>query len=178
MSVEPSSSVPGRPQRRKPITGREFFLQMMKERTKGALYFHVSEEPRVVRLERSKIHESDFRPFLDPDDQTEGASARIECVRVTIASEVDPVFQLYYFEQTRRNGFDLNDSVTRELQGYADGLRRPWYGPILVIWDEDDVVTEANVGETADQILGYLNNFYEDVKRDDSIEYDKVEEEE
>ncbi|KAK7021991.1 hypothetical protein VNI00_017093 [Paramarasmius palmivorus] len=138
----------------------------------GALFFDVSEEPRIVRLERSKIEESNFRPFLD---QGEGTT-RIECIQIT--TEASQVFRFYYFEQTRRNEFDLNDPVTRELQGFTDGLQRPWYGPILVIWNEDDVVTEENLGLRADEILSYLNNFYEDVVRDDSIEYDRLDEQE
>ncbi|KAK7015513.1 hypothetical protein VNI00_019111 [Paramarasmius palmivorus] len=141
---------------------------------KAVLLFPTADEPEIVYLERRKIQANDFRPFMNAEDQ--GGSAAMQSTRVltTVAAER---FTLYYFEQTGRNGFDLNECISRELEGFTDGLSRPWYGPVLVIWEEDDVINAESLETLAEQIIVYINNSYESFERDGSIEYDMVESE-
>ncbi|KAK7015130.1 hypothetical protein VNI00_019211 [Paramarasmius palmivorus] len=141
--------------------------------SKAVLFFPTADEPEIVYLERRKIQANDLRPFMNAEDQ-EGGTATMQSTRVltTVAAER---FTLYYFEQTGRNGFDLNESISRELEGMTDGLSRPWYGPVLVIWEEDDVINADNLETLAEQIVLYINNCYESFERDGGVEYESIE---
>ncbi|KAK7026655.1 hypothetical protein VNI00_015545 [Paramarasmius palmivorus] len=138
----------------------------------AVLFFSVEEEARIVRLERTKIDEFDFRPLLDPDNQQDGGTADIKGIHTEGAPQG---YRLFYFEQTTRNGFPINDVITRELEGYTDGLRRPWLGPVVVIWDDDNVITRENLEEKVEAILLDIYNFYEEFVRDEGVPYDPIE---
>ncbi|KAK7025344.1 hypothetical protein VNI00_016055 [Paramarasmius palmivorus] len=114
----------------------------------------------------------DFRPLLDPDDQGEG-SAQIKGIH---ADGAPHSFRLFYFEQTGSNGFPENSCITRELEGFTDGLSRPWIGPLVVVWDEDGVITAENLEEKAEEIVTQINNFYEHFVRDDGVPFDRGDE--
>ncbi|KAK7020263.1 hypothetical protein VNI00_017755 [Paramarasmius palmivorus] len=154
------------------ITGHKGMDYLLSQCYKAALYFPTDDEPRIVRLERRKINGYDFCPYLDPDDQ-EGGTALIKAIH----AEGDQGFRLFYFEQTSRNSFAVNDCVTRELQAFTDGLSRPWLGPILVIWDDEDIITKENLEEKGEEILTQVHNFYEEFVRDDAVPFDTVESE-
>ncbi|KAK7014806.1 hypothetical protein VNI00_019248 [Paramarasmius palmivorus] len=153
------------------VTGHKGMDYLLAVQYKAVLFFAVDEEPRIVRLERSRIDEFDFRPLLDPDAQEDGATARIKGIHTNGAPQE---YRLFYFEQTARNGFPINDAVTRELEGLTDGLRRPWLGPVVVIWDEDNVITRDNLEEKAETIITDIHNFYEEFVRDDGVPYDSI----
>ncbi|KAK7018060.1 hypothetical protein VNI00_009134 [Paramarasmius palmivorus] len=145
-------------------------------RTKACLFFPVDDEPEIVILAQRLINAFDFRPYMDPTGHESGGACRIEGAHIERGSPQNYTF--YYFEQTQHNGFDLNDCVTRELEALTDGLRRPWYGPILVIGDAEDFITPENIELQAESIVIDISNFYEAVVRDHSVEFDSLEEEE
>ncbi|KAK7017909.1 hypothetical protein VNI00_018521 [Paramarasmius palmivorus] len=132
---------------------------------KFALFFPVTDEPEIVTLERRKVDVQDFRPYLQCSNSTLNAPPAIHSVRVATDR-----CTIYYFEQTGRNEFGENISVTRELE--AEGLLRPWHGPIIVLWDQDDALTSGNVEEKSNSIIGHLSSVYEAVERDHTIEYE------
>ncbi|KAK7024200.1 hypothetical protein VNI00_016508 [Paramarasmius palmivorus] len=134
----------------------------------------MTEEPRIVQLEWEKIDAFDFRPLLDPDDQENGGTAHIKAIHTEGAPQE---YRLFYFEQTARNGFPVNDCVTRELEGFTDGLRRPWLGPMLVVWDDNNVLCCDNLEEKAEEIISNVHNFYEDFIRDDGVPFNRLESE-
>ncbi|KAK7021737.1 hypothetical protein VNI00_017314 [Paramarasmius palmivorus] len=168
--------IPKTPQRHRggfpKVTGHKGMDYLLAVNYKAVLFFPVLEEPRLVRLERSKIEGFDFRPLLDPDDQEDGGTAHIKGIHTEGAPQG---YRLFYFEQTARNSFPVNDCITRELEGFTDGLRRPWLGPIVVIWDDDNVITGENLEEKAEEILTDVHNFYEEFVRDDGVPFDRIE---
>ncbi|KAK7016196.1 hypothetical protein VNI00_018961, partial [Paramarasmius palmivorus] len=156
------------------LTGHKGFDSLIQARYKAVLYFPTDDEPRLVRLERRRIDGFDFRPLLDPDAQPDGGTANIKGIHAEDSSEA---FRLFYFEQTGRNGFPVNDSITRELEGFTDGLRRPWVGPVVVVWEDDEVLTVETVEEKAESTVTQIHNFYEDFVRDEGVPYDRLEDE-
>ncbi|KAK7032454.1 hypothetical protein VNI00_013012 [Paramarasmius palmivorus] len=139
---------------------------------KSGLYFAVSDEPEIVSLRRSALEAGNLAPFLDPNDQEDGGACEIKCARI----ETGPPqhYRMYYFEQTAGNVFPLNECISRELKAHTGGLKRPWYGPVVIIWEEEDVISEDNMVELAQEFITQLNDFYEIVIRDNSIEFDKL----
>ncbi|KAK7014763.1 hypothetical protein VNI00_019284 [Paramarasmius palmivorus] len=132
---------------------------------KTILLFPVSDEPELVTLERQKVDARDFRPYMQASERRSIQNIRVQTDCCTI----------YFIEQTARNDFQENVSVTRELE--AEGLMRPWLGPIIVVWDQDDALTSDNWTEKCNEVIVHLSSVYEAVERDGSIEYEGMEEE-
>ncbi|KAK7026739.1 hypothetical protein VNI00_015512 [Paramarasmius palmivorus] len=168
--------IPTTPQRSRAkiprITGHKGMDYLLAASYKAVLFFPHSDEPRLVRLQRDKIAAFDFRPLLDPDDQEDGGTAHIKGVR---SEGAEQGFRVFYFEQTARNTFPINECVTRELQGFTDGLQRPWLGPIVVDWYDDNVLTAENLQEKVEEMIINIHNFYEDFVRDESVPFDRLE---
>ncbi|KAK7038934.1 hypothetical protein VNI00_010325 [Paramarasmius palmivorus] len=146
-------------------------------RTKACLFFPVDDEPEIITLSQRQINAFDFRPYMDSTGHENGGPCRIEGARIE-RGNISENYTFYYFQQTQTNGFDVNDCVTRELEALTDGLRRPWYGPILVVGDAEDFINEENLELQGESIVIDISNFYEGVVRDDSIEFDSLEDEE
>ncbi|KAK7024164.1 hypothetical protein VNI00_016542 [Paramarasmius palmivorus] len=155
---------------------RERLNFLLYKEIQSALFFSVEDEPEIISLRRSAIHAGNLTPFLDPDDQHNGSAAEIKCARI----ETGPPqhYRMYYFEQTVRNEFPLNECITRELYAYTGGLKRPWYGPVLILWEDEDVISELNLEALSQEFITQLHDFYELVIRDGTIAFDKVEEQE
>ncbi|EEB94526.1 hypothetical protein MPER_06646, partial [Moniliophthora perniciosa FA553] len=94
--------------------------------------------PKIVWYSRVQIARHDFAWSMVPGQQHRDASARMQVACI----EDDPPnqYSLIFYEQNDSNGFNLNEYLTTEMEGYHYDKRRPWYGPVLVDFDSPDVL--------------------------------------
>ncbi|KAK7054291.1 hypothetical protein VNI00_003484 [Paramarasmius palmivorus] len=154
---------------------RELHFKVIDRASQPALFFPTDDEPEIVSVNCSNRDRKIFKPYLDPDLQGNEGSAQIQSVPVELDSMSA---ELFYFEQTAQNGFTENDALTRELEALTDGLRRPWLGPVIVIYDDNKVLKNDDLALLAEQIVIYMSNCYPEFVRDDVVEFDRLEGEE
>ncbi|KAK7019414.1 hypothetical protein VNI00_018069 [Paramarasmius palmivorus] len=142
------------------------------ETAKDLLFFPVHGCPGVVSLSRRDLRELNFTPFLTV--RARGMSSPGLLRRTYVGTVTSHNYTLIYGLQTTRNRGAENIYVTRVLQQFAGGARRPWIGPLIVDFDHEGVLGTSGVDDAAYRVLQGLHLIYEHIHPNKSIGYDSV----
>ncbi|KAK7032222.1 hypothetical protein VNI00_013396, partial [Paramarasmius palmivorus] len=145
----------------------QFGFDAEEDVVKPYLYFPLVGVPRLVWISSSSARSLDFGPYLR-------AEPPAELKRTYMVTRPVENYTLIYLKQTTAVQDRSNEFLTYMLGLLAGGLRRPWYGPVLVSFDRSGVLSCATVKSEAIDVVHHLHAVYDRVARDAALPCDPM----
>ncbi|KAK7036593.1 hypothetical protein VNI00_011526 [Paramarasmius palmivorus] len=140
---------------------------------KSVLLFPSRGYPSIVSLGRLALKELNYSPFLSLRAK---GKAGPKLLRRTFVSTAElKTFMLIFGEQSKENRSHINEFLTDALGCLADGLRRPWIGPLLVEYDREEVLASTqSVFLEINDVVRHLHMVYDRVHPEPNDTFDPL----